>query len=84
MATKEEKVRTAAAALQIAIADAAEDGFVVEWPRRFEDLAFIAISESGKGKASVILTAPAGSDAEALAKAGAAAQKAADKVLEPK
>lgn len=83
MRAKEKAVRDAAAALQQAVVDARDDGYHVEWPRRFEDLAFIAVSEGGNSKTNVIVTAPAGADPALTAKAAAAAQKAVDKVTDP-
>jgi hypothetical protein len=83
MTNKEKAVREAAAALQTAILDARAAGLSVTWPRRFEDLPFIAISETGKGTATVSVAVPAGAGPDAVAKASLAAQTAVDKAPDP-
>lgn len=47
MATKEQAVRDAAAALKTAIAEAVAAGYRVDWPGNADDLDKIAISATG-------------------------------------
>lgn len=44
----EKKLRDAASALQVAIADAKKAGYAIQWPARPEDLGAMAISETAK------------------------------------
>lgn len=78
---KEKAVRDAAEALRQAIDDATAAGLVVIWPRNADGLAGIAISETGKASV-VVSTDTTRVDPETAAKAGAAAQKAANKVVD--
>lgn len=50
MAAPDSKVREAALALMIAIGEARAAGYVVQWPRRPEDLPRIAVSATGAVK----------------------------------
>lgn len=81
MKSKEKAVREAADALQSAIAAAKADGFVIDWPRSPEGLSAIAISETGKASVTVGVNTR-DVDPALAAKAGEAAQAAADKVIE--
>ena len=56
------------------------DGLVVTWPSRSEGLRLISISETGRAKLTVGITAEV--PPEVAVRAGAAAQKAADRVIE--
>jgi len=82
MNSKEKAVREAANALSIAIADARSSGLHVYWPHSPEGLTAIAISETKKTVVTVQVNTSDDVSAEAIAKAGAAAQKAVDKVIE--
>lgn len=80
MTTKlETAVRVAATALHAAIAEAHGAGLTVAWPRRFEDLPAIAISETRKTRAAVVAATPAEAPPVSAAKT---AQKPADKVVD--
>lgn len=81
--TKADAVRAAAEKLHEAIIAARADGYHVEWPHRPEALPAIAVSETKKRVATVTVAAPAGTEPEAVAKAGVAAQRAADRVIDP-
>ncbi|MDP1867001.1 MAG: hypothetical protein Q8L13_11760 [Bradyrhizobium sp.] len=66
MSDHDKTVRSAATALQKAIADAHKAGYRVAWPSRPEDLGAIAISETGKVKPAAAQAArPATSTGEA-------------------
>lgn len=80
MTPKEQAVRSAAKALQEAIADAQKAGLIVIWPRNADGLASISVSETGKATLTVT-TDTTNVDAATAAAAAAAAQKAADKVV---
>jgi hypothetical protein len=82
MNAKEKAVRDAATALHGAILDARKAGLHVRWPHTPEDLAAIAISETKKATVTTQVNNPDGVSPEVAAKAGVAAQKAADKVVE--
>lgn len=77
----ENEVRAAAARLHDAVAKARENGLVVTWPSRPEDLLGIAISETGSAKVAVTVQADL-VDPKVATKAADAAQKAADKVID--
>jgi hypothetical protein len=80
--SKESAVRDAAAALHATIMEARGAGLVVTWPHRAEDLLAISVSETKKAAVTVAVDGPSDVPAETLAKASAAAQKAADRVVE--
>ena len=71
-------VRKAAGDLATAIKAAREAGFAVTWPSNPDGLPSIGISETGKAKATVVVTTDSDVSPEAATKATAAAQKAAD------
>ena len=79
---KEQAVRDAANALAIAIADARAEGLHIQWPHSPEGLAAIAVSEAKKPSVTMQVNSPGEVSAETLAKAGTAAQNAADKIIE--
>lgn len=74
-------IRTAALGLADAIAKGREAGLAVAWPANPEGLRRIAISEIGPAKVTLTVQAP-DLDPGFAAKAGAAAQKAVDRVIE--
>jgi hypothetical protein len=81
---KEKAVRDAAAALSTAIVEAREAGLVVTWPKRAEDLPFIAISETDKANVSTQIVVEAKGvepGSPAAATATVEAQKAVDKAV---
>lgn len=80
MRQAEKTLRETAQAFHEAIVAAKAAGFTVAWPHSAEGLPGIAISETGK--ASVIVQVAADVDPALAAKAGEAAQTAADKVME--
>lgn len=81
MSNREKAVRDAAAALHDAIVAARKDGLHITWPSRPEDLPAIAVSEAKKPAVTVQVDTSA-VDPEVAAKAGAAAQKAAERTVE--
>lgn len=82
MRSKEQAVRDTAMALHTAILAARETGLSVQWPHRAEDLPAIAISETKKAAVTVVVNTSEAVSADVTAKAGVAAQKAADKVVD--
>lgn len=56
--THAEKIRDAAKALHVAIAEGAAAGLTVQWPRRADELPAIAVSETSPRPATVPVEPP--------------------------
>ena len=80
MTNHEDNVRAAAKRLHAAVVAARQNGLSVAWPSRVDDLPAIAVSETGRPKVDVTVSADV--DPSTAARASAAAQKAAEKVVD--
>lgn len=79
---KDRAVRDAAVKLHEAIVAANDDGFFTSWPRRYEELPTINVSETARKVATVQVTAGAEVPDEVVAKATEKATKLVGKEID--
>lgn len=77
----EKRVRDTAAAFADAVIEAKKAGYSVSWPASPEIAQRVEISETGKGKAALTVTAGANVSPSVSDKAQRAGQAAVDKVI---
>lgn len=77
----EKRVREAGAAFAAAVRDARKAGYSVPWPSNVDAADNLGISETGKAKAALTVTAGANVSPSVADKAQRAGQAAVDKVI---